>query len=164
MPGDPQEERLLHFLRAHWHCHHVFHPEEQIRAELGIGGRSCADFLVLHSPPASVQEVTIAESKGTETHHALKQLGNAAAGAFEKYPGLLAVRLIIYVSHLVRTFVGPSPGPGYTVGASGIPDLQLLNNATSEHIVGAHPIVNLSAPWNRWSAAVGALPVYVAVG
>lgn len=163
-PGNAQEERLFHYLRAHYHCDHVFHPEEQVRAELNIGDRACADFLVLHAPPAVVQEVTIAESKGTDTHHALEQLGNTAAGAFEKYTGLRVVRLLIYVPRLTPTPVGASPGPGYTVTRADAAGLHPLNNALTENIVPAHPVVTLPGPWNRWSAAVGALPVYVVVG
>jgi len=162
-PGEAQELLVEQYLRLHRHCIEIFRPETDVRTRLGLPTACrCADILALHSPQPAVSEITIAESKGTDVDRALTQLGNASAGAFESFPGLRTVHLLVWVARTIPTAAGTSPGPGFTItGGAGVPRLQ---DARTSTIVPARAVIDLGHPWNRWSPQVQQLDIELLVG
>jgi hypothetical protein len=87
-----------------------------VRGFLGIKGLfKCADALGLHQPEnaAGLRRFTVAESKGKDMDSAVEQLGNAAAGVFEKFGRETKVELLIMVPAPQERPAGAlSPGHG----------------------------------------------------
>jgi hypothetical protein len=115
--GADQERYLLKYLRVHRHCVNVIGGDQQVRDFLGAKGLpKCADALGLHQAIdlAGPRRVTVAESKGTDMDSAVVQLGNAAAGVYEKFGIATTITLLVLVPRLVERPHGSlSPGHGY---------------------------------------------------
>ena len=165
--GEKQERHLFDYLRFQRFCVRVIEGDEQVRRFLGMKGQpKCADALGLHQPlnAAGPKRLTVAESKGTDMKSAVEQLGNAAAGAFEKFGRETKVDLLVMVPTLVERPSGHlSPGHGYRVD----PLTTGLNKFTLEESMGgppspAQPKVTY-AEWARWSSQVSALRIVVLV-
>jgi hypothetical protein len=106
----------------------------------------------------------VAESKGTDMTSALEQLGNAAAGVFEKFGRETDVRLLVMVPALVERPSGAlSPGQGYR--AAPLPTGR--NKFTLQESMGGEPLTAQPlvkyAPWVKWYPQVAMLPIVVLV-
>lgn len=115
--GWKQEQHLFEYLRVHQHCAELVEGDQQVRSFLGMKGTpKCADAIGLHQPlnAAGSRRITVAESKGTDMDSAVEQLGNAAAGIFQKFGRETKVELLVMVPSLVERPSGfLSPGHGY---------------------------------------------------
>ena len=99
-PGEKQERQLFDYLRFQRNCKEVIEGDQQVRSFLRMKGPfKCADALGLHQPlnAAGPRRITVAESKGMDMASAVEQLGNAAAGAFEKFGRETKVELLVMV-------------------------------------------------------------------
>jgi hypothetical protein len=163
--GDKQEQVLFKYLRFERHCVQVIEDDPQVRDFLGMKGMfKCADALGLHQLPnaAGPKRITVAESKGTKVETAVEQLGNAAAGVFEKFGRETSVDLLVLVPTLVERPIGAlSPGNGYQAD----PLKTGLNKFTLQESKGG-PILPAQAKvtypaWARWSPQVALLRIVV---
>jgi hypothetical protein len=163
--GDKQEQLLFKHLRFERHCLQVIEGDQQLRNFLGMQGiHKCADALGLYQLPntAGPRRFTVAESKGTDINSAVEQLGNAAAGVFEKFGRETKVDLLVMVPALVERPSGAlSPGHGYRAE----PLATGLNKFTLQESMGgppfpASPRVTYPA-WIKWTPQVTALRIVV---
>ena len=165
--GEKQERHLFDYLRFQRFCVQVIERDEEVRRFLGMKGQpKCADALGLHQPlnAAGPKRITVAESKGTDINSAVQQLGNAAAGVFEKFGRETRVDLLVMVPALVERSSGHlSPGHGYRVD----PLKTGLNKFTLQESMGGTPFPAKPrvtyAEWARWSSQVSALRIVVLV-
>jgi hypothetical protein len=163
--GFKQEEILFKYLRIERHCTDVIEGDQQVRTFLGIKGTpKCADAIgfhqLLNSP--GPKRFTVAESKGTDMNSAVEQLGNAAAGVFEKFGRETKVDLLVMVPALVARPGGfLSPGNGFRAD----PLKTGRNKFTLQESMGGPPTVAQPRvtykEWIRWSAQVTALRIVV---
>lgn len=162
--GSAQEMRLVQYLRGRGYLETI-HGEEAVKKELGLPGLTCkcADVLGLCATKTPCRRVIVAESKGTDVASCIKQLGNAGAGVFEHFGAQLELRLLLYRSGLRRLPEGLSPGPGYLVKATPIPNLYHLLDASSHLISLARARCELSLPWIRWNSRLQQLVIEVYV-
>jgi len=165
--GRKQEQHLFEYLKYERRCAKVVEGDQEVRDFLGMKGHpKCADALGFHQPlnAAGPRRVTVAESKGTDMDSAVEQLGNAAAGVFEKYGREAKVDLLVMVPAVVEQPPGSlSPGHGYRVD----PLKTGRNKFTLQESMGgpplqARPKVTYAA-WARWSSLVTALRIVVLV-
>jgi hypothetical protein len=163
--GEKQERELFDYLRFQRHCVQVIDGDQQVRTFLGMKGTpKCADALGLHQAlnAAGPKRFTVAESKGKDMESAVEQLGNAAAGVFEKFGRETKIDLLVMVPGLVERPTGHlSPGPGYRAE----PQKTGLNKFTLQESMGgtpsaARPIVTIQE-WSKWKAQVAALRITV---
>jgi hypothetical protein len=163
--GAKQEKLLFDYLRFQRYCVQVIAGDHEVRNFLGMKGQpKCADALGFHHAlnAPGPRRITVAESKGTDMDSAVEQLGNAAAGVFEKYGRETKVELLIMVPELVERPSGHlSPGHGYRVD----PLKTGLNKFTLQESTGgpafpAKPRVTYPE-WVKWSSQVSSLRVIV---
>jgi hypothetical protein len=163
--GEKQERKLFDYLRFQRHCVQVIEGDQEVRGFLGIKGMpKCADALGLHQPANApgARRITVAESKGTDMNSALEQLGNAAAGVFEKFGREANVDLVVMVRALQERPSGAlSPGHGYRVD----PLKTGRNKFTLQESMGGLPQVARPRvtyqEWAKWSSRVAALHIVV---
>lgn len=163
--GEKQERHLFDYLRFERGCLQVIEGDRQVRNFLGMKGMlKCADALGLHQPlnAAGPRRVTVAESKGTDMDSAVEQLGNAAAGVFEKFGRETKVDLLVMVPTLQERPSGAlSPGHGYRVD----PLKTGRNKFTLKESMGGPPV--LAQPrvtcqeWIGWSTQTASLRIVV---
>lgn len=162
-PGAKQEQLLFDYLRFDRYCVHVVKGDAEVRSFLGMKEQAkCADALGFHQPlnSAGPRRVTVAESKGTDMDSAVEQLGNAAAGVFEKFGRETKVELLVLVPGLVERPSGHlSPGHGYRVAPleTGL-DKFVLQESMGGPPSTARPKVTYHE-WKAWSAQVGVLRI-----
>jgi len=112
-----QEQHLFNYLKHERQCAQVIEGDPAVRSFLGMKvAPKCADAIGLHQPlnAAGPRRVTVAESKGKDMDSAVEQLGNAAAGVFEKFGREIKVDLLVMVPSLQERPTGSlSPGHGY---------------------------------------------------
>jgi hypothetical protein len=145
----------------------VIEGDPQVRDFLGMKGLfKCADALGLHQPlrAPGTRRITVAESKGTNMDSAVEQLGNAAAGVFEKFGRETSVGLLVMVPAVQERPAGTlSPGPGYRVD----PLRTGRDKFTLQESMGGSPLParpRVTYPeWAKWSAQVSALRIVVLV-
>ncbi|MGH9648319.1 MAG: hypothetical protein ACRD4E_16060 [Bryobacteraceae bacterium] len=163
--GEKQEQLLFKYLQFERHCFQVIEGDQQVRNFLGMKGMfKCADALGLHQSPNSAgpRRFTVAESKGTDMNSAVEQLGNAAAGVFEKFGREAKIDLLVMVSALVERPSGAlSPGHGYRVDPlkTGLNKFA-LQESMGGPILPAQPRVTYPE-WVKWSAQVASLRIVV---
>lgn len=163
--GEKQEQLLFKYLQFEWHCLQVIEGDQQVRNFLAMKGMpKCADALGLHQLPntAGPRRITVAESKGTDMNSAVEQLGNAAAGVFEKFGRETRVDLLVIVPTLVERPSGAlSPGHGYRVDPlkTGLNKFA-LQESMGGPILPAQPKVTYPE-WVRWSPQVASLRIVV---
>jgi hypothetical protein len=161
--GAKQEKLLFNYLRFQRHCIQVIEGDQEVRNFLGMKGQpKCADALGFHQAmnAAGPKRITVAESKGTDMDSAVEQLGNAAAGVFQKYGREAKVELLVMVPGLVERPTGHlSPGHGYRVE----PLKTGLSKFTLQESMGGPPFAakpRVTYPeWAKWSAIVSGLRV-----
>lgn len=166
-PGEKQEHRLFDYLRIQRCCWQVIQGDQEVRDFLGMKGLfKCADAIGLHQPlnAAGPRRVTVAESKGTDMNSAVEQLGNAAAGVFEKFGRETKVDLLLMVPALVERPAGfLSPGYGYRVD----PLQSGRNKFTLQESMGGPPLQAQPRityqEWVRWFPQVAVLRIVVLV-
>ena len=166
-PGEKQEEYLFQYLRLERRCHHVVEGDLAVRDFLGMKGRhGCADALGLHraSQAAGSRRVTVAESKGNDIASAVEQLGNAAAGVFEKFGRETKVDLLLMVPSLLERSSGAlSPGPGYRVDPLKTGRNKFtLQESMGGPITDAQPRVTYP-DWMKWDRNISLLRIIVLV-
>lgn len=165
--GEKQERQLFEYLRFKRFCVQVIEGDQQVRSFLGMEGLfKCADALGLHQEEkaAGPRRITVAESKGKDMESAVEQLGNAAAGVFEKFGRETKVDLLVMVTSLQERPTGAlSPGPGYRVD----PLKTGRNKFTLQESMGGPPLQarpRVTYPkWANWSSQVAALRIVVLV-
>lgn len=165
--GERQERQLFDYLRFQRGCLQVIEGDQQVRSFLGIKGMpKCADALGLHQPlnAAGPRRITVAESKGTDMNSAVEQLGNAAAGVFEKFGRETKVDLLVMVPALQERPGGAlSPGHGYRA----TPLKTGRHKFTLQESMGGPPLraqPRVTYPeWFKWSLQVASLRIVVLV-
>jgi len=159
--GSVQEERLVSLLQREGYLD-VLHGEADIKALLGLPAEcNCADVLAFKASRLTGGDIVVAESKGTDVHHALIQLGNAAAGALARYTTAgIRLRLLVYVPRFRQLPVGMSPGPGYLVHSGPGSSHELLD-ARSETSFAARAHCVLGNPWESHNVELQRIPVEV---
>ena len=165
--GEKQERLLYDYLRTNRFCWQVIEGDRHVRNFLNIKGMpKCADAIGLHQPMnfAGPKRVTVAESKGTDMNSAVQQLGNAAAGIFEKFGRETKIELVVMVPALQERPSGAlSPGHGYRV----TPLKTGLNKFTLHESMGGPPVLaqpRVTYPeWFKWSLQVSLLRIVVLV-
>ncbi len=163
--GSAQELRLIQHLRTSGYTE-IIHGEEAVKRMLGLPagpGCKCADVLAFVPDKRKPAKAVLAESKGTEVAKAIKQLGNAAAAAIERYGTALDIELLLYRSELRVLDVGLSPGPGFLVEPGATPRDFTLIDATSAARSLARAKCDLGAPWSRWNPNLQLRPIRVFV-
>jgi hypothetical protein len=163
--GEKQERQLFDYLRFQRHCVQVIEGDPQVRSFLGIkDGFKCADALGLHQAANAPgpRRITVAESKGKDMDSAVEQLGNAAAGVFEKFGRETKVDLLVMVPALQERPAGNlSPGHGYR--AAPLPTG--LGKFTLQESMGGPPSQarpKVTYPEGvKWSAQVASLRIVV---
>lgn len=157
--GSAQERQLVGYLAGRG-CGDLIHPDPEVRRILNLpAGCKCADVLGYQPNRTAVNGVVVAESKGTDVYRALRQLGNAAAGALQRHGALIRVRLLVYVPSLKKEPAGPSPGPGFLAGNRLGPKLYQLLDASSTQAFPARAVCELGPPWAQWGGMISHLPV-----
>jgi hypothetical protein len=170
MPSDAgakQERQLFDYLRFQRRCLDVIEGDQRVRGFLGMKGMfKCADALGLYQLPnaAGPRRVTVAESKGTDMDSAVEQLGNAAAGVFEKYGRETRVDLLLMVPSLQERPSGAlSPGHGYRAA----PLATGLHKFTLQESMGSPPVQaqpRVTCPeWAKWCPRVASLRIVLLV-
>ena len=108
--------------------------------------------------------MTVAESKGNDMDSAVEQLGNAAAGIFEKFGRETKVELLVMVPALQERPTGAlSPGPGYRTAPLKIGrDKFTLQESMGGLPFHARPKVTYPE-WIKWSSHVASLRIVVLV-
>ena len=162
-----QERQLFDYLRFQRGCVQVIEGDPQVLRFLGMKGMpKCADAIGLHQAPnaAGPRRVTVAESKGKDMDSAVEQLGNAAAGIFEKFGRETKVDLVVMVPALQeRPADALSPGPGYRA----VPLETGRHKFTLQESKGGPPLQarpRVTYPeWIRWSSQVASLRIVVLV-
>ena len=165
--GKKQERLLFDYLRFKRGCVEVIEGDQQVRDFLDMKGLfKCADAIGLHQPlnAAGPRRITVAESKGTDMDSAVEQLGNAAAGAFEKFGRETRVDLLVMVPALVERPTGSlSPGHGYRAD----PLKTGRNKFTLQESMGGSPLQaqpKVTYPeWFGWFPQVTSLRIVVLV-
>ena len=165
--GQRQERYLFDYLKFQRCCALVIEGDAAVRGFLGMDETSkCADAIGLHQPldAPGARRITVAESKGTDMNSAVEQLGNAAAGIFEKFGRETSVNLLLMVRALVARPSGSlSPGQGYHVE----PLQTGRNKFTLQESMGGPPLrakPTVTYPdWARWYPQVALLPIVVLV-
>jgi hypothetical protein len=165
--GEKQERQLFDYLRFQGGCKHVIERDQQVRSFLGMKGLfKCADALGLHQPlnAAGPRRITVAESKGTDMDSAVEQLGNAAAGVFERFGRETKVDLLVMVPAVQERPTGAlSPGHGYHVAPLKTGrDKFTLVEAMGGPVLQAQPRVTYPE-WAKWSGQVASLRIVVLV-
>jgi hypothetical protein len=163
--GWKQEQHLIEYLRVQQHCVEVIGGDQQVRSFLGMKGTpKCADAIGLRQrrDAPGPKRITVAESKGTGMDSAVEQLGNAAAGVFEKFGRETRVELLVMVPTLVERPSGSlSPGHGYRVD----PLKTGRNKFTLQESMGGAPLQARPRityqEWGGWSPQVTALRIVV---
>jgi len=162
--GQKQEEQLFRYLRVDRHCVEVIQGEPAVRTFLGMKSTpKCADALGLHQAlnAPGPKRFTIAESKGTDMDSAVKQLGNAAAGVYEKFGREAHIDLIVMAPSLTLEHGIHSPGPGY--GADPLKtglNKFTLQEAKGGVVAAAKPLITYT-DWNSWAGVVGQLRIVI---
>lgn len=162
--GEKQEEILFDYLRFDRHCLEVIRGDDEVRRFIGMKlGFKCADALGLHQSLHSdgPRRITVGESKGKDMGSALEQLGNAAAGVFERFGRETKVDLLLIVPELQERPGGfLSPGPGYRAGPrkTGLRKF-ILQESTEEGVFAAMPAVTYPGWKERWYSQVSKLPI-----
>jgi hypothetical protein len=165
--GAKQEKQLFDYLRFQRGCVEVIEGDQAVSNFLGMQGTyKCGDALGLHPPLNSPgpRRVNVAESKGTDMNSAVEQLGNAAAGVFQRFGRETRIDLLVLVPALQQRPGGAfSPGHGFRAE----PLKTGLNKfALQEWMEGppvqAKPKVTYPA-WITWSAQVSSLRITVLV-
>jgi hypothetical protein len=163
--GAKQEQLLFKYLQFERHCLQVIEGDQQVRNFIGMKGmHKCADALGLHQLPATAgpRRFTVAESKGTDMNSAVEQLGNAAAGVFEKFGRETRIDLLVIVPTLVERPSGAlSPGHGYRVDPlkTGLNKFA-LQESMGGPIMLAQPRVTCPE-WASWRPQVASLRIVV---
>ena len=93
---------------------------------------------------------------------AVEQLGNAAAGVFEKFGRETKIELLLVVSSFEERPSGAlSPGPGYRVEPLRTGrDKFSLHESTMDGTIPMRPRVTYPE-WSKWSPRVALLPLVV---
>jgi hypothetical protein len=163
--GQKQESYLFKYLRFDRHCVQVIEGDQAVRVFLGMKGTpKCADAIGLHQPldAAGPKRFTIGESKGTDMDSAVEQLGNAAAGIYNRFGREANVNLLVLAPSLTMRPSGfLSPGPGYRAD----PLTTGLNKFTLQESMGGTPSAAKPrvtyAEWAAWSSVVSQLRIVV---
>ncbi|MBZ5581534.1 MAG: hypothetical protein LAQ30_04880 [Acidobacteriia bacterium] len=164
-PGEKQERVLFKYLRFQMCCVDVIQGDQKVRELLGMKGMyKCADALGLHTDinGPGPRRITVAESKGTDMGSAVEQLGNAAAGVFEKFGRETRVDLLVLVPTLVERPSGfLSPGAGYRADPlkTGLNKFTLLESPGGAPFP-ARPKVTYPE-WVTWAPRVNAMPIII---
>jgi hypothetical protein len=148
-------------------CVEVIEGDEQVREFLGMKGLfKCADAIGLRQPLNSPgpRRFTVAESKGTDMDSVVEQVGNAAAGVFQKFGREARIDLLAMVPALVEQPTGSlSPGPGYRAD----PLKTGRNKFTLQESMGAAPVQarpRVTYPeWITWFPQVASLRIVLLV-
>ena len=162
--GQNQEDRLFKYLRHDRHCVQVIQGDHAVRTFLGMKGiPKCADAMGLHQAvnAPGPKRFTIAESKGTDMDSAVEQLGNAAAGIYEKFGREAKVDLLVMAPSMTLQRGFLSPGPGYAAVPlnTGLNKFN-LQEAKGEVVSPANPRITY-ADWSSWATAVRRLRIVV---
>jgi hypothetical protein len=174
--GEGQEGRAKEFVRK-LGCGEVIVGEGSIKSLLKmtvIGGpdTNCADIVGFRPNLKNAISAIVCESKGTDVHHALVQLGNVAAAMLEYFAAerrlLSDLVLLVYRSSVRKLDIGDSPGPGYITGVPSHSGMRTLIDAgTAEKkaapATASVDLKRLDARLTKWSGQVNKLPVYIYV-